>query len=45
MAKLRYPFDGTLPNAFDDPWTKLETIVEYLQDGEPIPRDLAVWLG
>ncbi|MFE3837533.1 hypothetical protein [Pseudogemmobacter sonorensis] len=45
MAKLRYPFDGTLPNASDDPWTKLDTIVEYLQDGEPIPRDLAAWLG
>lgn len=45
MAKLRYPFDGNLENASDDPWTKLDTIVEYLQDGEHVPHDLAAWLG
>lgn len=45
MAKLRYPFDPELDNIADEPWTKLATIVEYLQDGDPIPRDLAAWLG
>lgn len=45
MAKLRYPFDPALPNAGDDPWTKLDTIVEHLQDGEAIPHDLASWLA
>lgn len=45
MAKLRYPFDPDLANIGDEPWTKLATIVEHLQDGEPIPKDLAAWLG
>jgi hypothetical protein len=45
MAKLRYRVDPAMPNAADEPWTKLATIVEYLQDGEPIPPDLASWLG
>ena len=45
MAKLRYLFDAAMPNATDEPWTKLDTIVEHLQDGEAIPPDLASWLG
>lgn len=51
MAKLPYGFDA---QEFDrdsrdtDPqkaWTKLKTIQEYLQDGEPIPPLLAQWMG
>lgn len=32
-------------SAADDPWTKLATINEHLEAGEPIPSDLARWLG
>lgn len=37
-------FNAALPNSSDDPWTKLATIREHLEDGEPIPPDLARWL-
>ena len=29
----------------DGPWTKLNTIQEHLEDEQPIPRELAIWLG
>lgn len=45
MATLRYGFDPLRPNAGDDPWVKLKTIQEYLEDCEAIPPDLAYWLG
>jgi hypothetical protein len=45
MTKLPYGFDAKFPNSNDEPWTKLDTIVEYLQDGQPLPSDLSSWLG
>lgn len=45
MAKLRYGFDRRRPNAGDDPWVKLKTIQEHLEDCETVPPDLAHWLG
>lgn len=45
MAKVPYGFDARMPNADDEPWTKLATIAEYLEDCEVIPPDLAMWLG
>lgn len=45
MAHITYGFDATFPNKPDDPWTRLDTIREYLEDCEPIPPDLAWWLG
>lgn len=45
MAKFGYGgFDAKLPNANDEPWTRLATISEHLEDGTPIPSDLALWL-
>ncbi len=32
-------------NNDDDPWLKLKTIAEYLEDGEPVPHHLSYWLG
>jgi hypothetical protein len=46
MAKFPYggfEFDSASKN--DDPWTRLATIGEHLQDGEKIPPFLARWLG
>lgn len=45
MTKLPYGFDPKHPYAADDAWMKLRTVREYLEDGEPIPPDLALWLG
>jgi hypothetical protein len=45
MVRLPYGFGSKMPNAADEPWTKLMTIAEYLQDCEVIPPDLAAWLG
>ncbi|WP_417724096.1 hypothetical protein [Salipiger sp.] len=51
MAKLPYSFDAEefARDALDaDPqkaWTKLKTVQEFLQDGEPVPPELARWLG
>ncbi|KPP82160.1 MAG: hypothetical protein HLUCCA04_05370 [Oceanicaulis sp. HLUCCA04] len=46
MAQLPYGFDvRSLDSQDDDPWTKLDTINEYLEAGEPIPAYLAQWLG
>lgn len=52
MAKL--PYGGLDAKEFDrdardtdtqKAWTKLKTVQEYLSDGEPIPPELARWLG
>lgn len=45
MAKLPYGFDARQPHRNDEPWIKLRTVREYLEDCEPIPADLAHWLG
>lgn len=46
MAKIPYGFDlASLESQGDDPWTKLYTIKEHLEDGKPIPPYLAHWLG
>lgn len=45
MAKLDYGFDGKFSHLDHDGWTNLKTINEFLEDGEPIPADLAQWLG
>ena len=45
MANVPYGASSEDPNAQDDPWTKLTTITEHLEAGEPIPPDLARWLG
>ena len=42
MAHITYGFDATFPNKPDDPWTRLDTIREYLEDCEPIPQ---IWRG
>ena len=46
MAKFPYGgYEAQSPSENDDPWTRLATIVEHLQDGEKIPPFLARWLG
>lgn len=52
MAKLPYgDFDAkefdrdTRDTDTQKAWTKLKTVQEYLSDGEPIPPELARWLG
>lgn len=46
MAKLPYGGVNLEQSALDeDPWINLKTIVEYLEDAEPIPSALANWLG
>lgn len=46
MVKLPYGgFNLANPDLDKDPWVNLETIVEYLEDEEPIPSSLARWLG
>lgn len=45
MAKLDYGFDGKFSHVDASGWTNLKTINEFLEDGEPIPPDLAQWLG
>tara|TARA_R110000824_G_scaffold19504_2_gene75400 strand:+ start:2148 stop:2570 length:423 start_codon:yes stop_codon:yes gene_type:complete len=45
MVKVPYGFDGLDESRDDDPWTKLDTINEYLEECEPIPPYLAQWLG
>ena len=38
-------FDPLADGRNDDPWTKLATIAEHLEAGEPLPPYLAQWLG
>jgi hypothetical protein len=46
VTRLPYRFDlSSFESEDDDPWTKLDTINEYLEAGEPIPPYLAQWLG
>lgn len=46
MAKMPYGgFEANPESRNDDPWTKLATINEYLEAGEPLPPYLASWLG
>lgn len=45
MVAIPYGFDSGFPNVKDDPWTKLATINEHMEDGQPVPPDLAQWLG
>ncbi|MBV0910917.1 hypothetical protein [Anianabacter salinae] len=45
MAKVPYGVSVHNPNEADEAWTKLATINEHLEAGEPIPPDLARWLG
>jgi hypothetical protein len=42
---IPYGFEAAPEGADDDPWLKLATINEHLQDREPIPPYLARWLG
>ncbi|MFA7597283.1 MAG: hypothetical protein WCY92_13115 [Novosphingobium sp.] len=43
MAK--FPEGALDPNASDPPWTRLATIGEHLDAGEPVPPVLARWLS
>ena len=43
--KIPYGFDPLEYTTADDPWTRLNTIDEYLADCEVIPPHLAQWLG
>jgi len=46
--KMKLPYGGFDPRmsySSDDPWLRLKTIAEYLEDGERIPPELAQWLG
>jgi len=44
--QLPYGFDvSSFESRDDDPWTKLATINEHLEDCTPIPPYLAQWLG
>lgn len=45
MAKVPYGAGIDNPNETDEAWTKLATINEHLEAGEPVPHDLARWLG
>lgn len=45
MVKVPYGAGKDNPNEADAAWTKLATINEYLEAGEPVPHDLARWLG
>lgn len=38
-------YDAERTHMDADPWVNLETIHEFLQDGEKLPPDLAQWLG
>jgi len=41
------PFGGFDPQSkhlSDDAWDNLKTLTEFLEDGEPVPPDLASWL-
>jgi hypothetical protein len=40
-----YGFDPSNQHMDKDPWINLKTIDEFLQDREPVPPDLAAWLG
>jgi hypothetical protein len=42
---IPYGVASSEPSWGDTPWTKLATINEHLEAGEPIPPDLARWLG
>lgn len=46
MSRLPYgPWDDRYYKPDDSPWTKLSTINEFLEAGEPVPNYLAKWLG
>jgi len=46
MTKAPYGgFDARFEYLDPDPWVNLDTIQEFLEDGEPLPPDLAKWLG
>lgn len=45
MARFPYGGFGGGEHDSDEPWTKLDSIREYLEDGEAIPPALARWLG
>lgn len=45
MVKMIYGgFEAAPEGANDEPWTKLDTVSEYLQAGEALPPHLAQWL-
>lgn len=45
MSKLPYGgFERDPESENDDSWSKLDTIVEYLEDGEVVPPYLSWWL-
>jgi len=44
-TRIPYGFDPALAHVGDDPWLKLQTINEYLEDCAVVPPDLAAWLG
>lgn len=37
-------FDPQSKHVSDDAWENLKTLTEFLEDGEPVPPDLASWL-
>ena len=41
MAKLQFEAD---PPQYPDAWAKLNTVAEFLEDGESLPPHLAQWL-
>ena len=45
MAKLPYGGFGGQEHDKDEPWTRLASIAEHLEDGEPLPAFLAQWLA
>lgn len=45
MTKLPYGGFESDPPDYPDSWAKLNTIAEYLEDGEALPPHLAQWLG
>jgi hypothetical protein len=45
MSHYPYGFEASPETLDDDPWSKLNTINEYLEDCQPVPPDLALWLG
>lgn len=45
MTRMPYGFDALAETLDDEPWSRLYTINEYLEDGQAIPPHLAQWLG
>jgi len=44
-VNIPYGFDAERPHWDNDPWVNLKTINEFMEDQQPIPSELARWLG